>query len=90
MVPPHKLPSGASLPWELAARPTPDSLAPWRIRHPLASQPAFCDIRAPAYLRVRYVVAGRAYRYFLLLPYPAAWRIRPVGHLLEALPAPNP
>ncbi len=86
MSPPHQLHPDAPLPWELAARPTPDSPAPWRMRHPLASAPAYCDVRAPAYLRVRYVLAGQTYRYFLLLPYTATWWVRPVGRLLEALP----
>jgi hypothetical protein len=86
MAPPHQLRLETSLPWELASRPALDSRAPWRIRHPLAALPTYCDVRAPAYLCVRYVLAGQTYRYFLLLPYPAAWRVRPVGRLLEALP----
>ena len=90
MAPPHQLRQDTALPWELVSRPALDSPGPWRIRHPLAAQPAYCDVRAPAYLRVRYVLGGRTYRYFLLLPYPAAWRIRPVGRLLEALPASVP
>jgi hypothetical protein len=90
MVPPHQLCPATPLPWELAARSAPDSPAPWCIRHPLASEPTYCDVRAPAYLRVRYALAGQTYRYFLLLPYPTIWRVRPVGRLLEALPASRP
>lgn len=90
-VSPHRIPADPTRAWELAYRPDIAADDPWQILHPLHCDPPFCDVLGPAYLRVYYQVGDELWRHFIWLPYPGAWRIRPVDHVLEPLPdPPNP